>query len=207
MRAGEKNLLLKIYSTVMCLTLLASAVYAVLHTERDIIFEIRDRPIRPTSVCIKPNQTLIVKYTITYGEITRIHYTHNGTHINLSFNPPVSRLDFQEQDFAGLDIDAVIDRNVYLQMKVYTPSGRLEYELGYSSVGFTVGWQIEELGTYQIHITNLDSIELMIECRFRFLRLSKHKPFIYPGFVMLSIGVLYPIMLIVLKILRKPKLS
>ena len=64
-------------------------------------------------------------------------------------------------------------------------------------------WMVEEPGTYQIQITNLNSTGVVgFEGYFDFVRWYEYKPFLYLGYAMFFIVLLYPTLMI-FKILSK----
>jgi hypothetical protein len=124
---------------------------------------------------------------------------------HLDLHPPADAPEYREWDLASFQIDILKGGGNY-KMQLYTPSDRLEREY-HGGIRYML-WRAEEPGTYRIVITNLNSTEVMeIKGYFGFIRWYERRPFLYLGYILLSAGFGFPLILLAEAVYKIIKMS
>jgi len=192
---GLISKLIKYFPLVMCFTLLISGGYIALFTERGVCFTHSSNTWFLAN--IKPKQTFVVNCTIVYTEGVE-HMVYRKGELEYSLKSPINIPEYKEWDILSFDFD-VKDEGGYFDILVYKPSGAvLDVHKSRGEIGGGMAWTIKETGTYRIQIININSSnDLVIEGRFIFTRHYEHKPFLYLGYIMIIIGVIYLILIFI----------
>jgi len=181
------------YSAIVCFALLALGIYCISYMGRE--WPIQDFYPGEYPFRIEAGKSLTVNYTITYNGIGDKEYADNGTFAHLDFLQPAETFERSELDQAHYYTDVIAENATY-EVRVYSPSNMILNEGLHSDgdSGVGLGWPIEKSGTYRIVITNLSPTEpLKMKGTFQFTRISYFRPFLNIGYIVLFLGLGFPL--------------